>query len=88
MSSPVRGNALDFPQELIDEIISHNQDDIEFILTASLVFKAWRDTALRHLFLKVSFLSKADFIRWSAICASLPYVANYIQDINFHLAAK
>ncbi|KAF9023004.1 hypothetical protein BDZ89DRAFT_1070218 [Hymenopellis radicata] len=80
ITSSGRGNPLDFPQELTDEIISHNQDDIEFILTASLVSKAWRDTALRHLFSKASFLCKADLLAG-------PQSARLCLIHQFHLAS-
>ncbi|KAF9020777.1 hypothetical protein BDZ89DRAFT_1138422 [Hymenopellis radicata] len=77
------GNGLpyDFPLELIDEIISCNQDDITFLRSASLVSKIWRAAALRYLFSEASFLCKNDFVRWALICASLPHVAQYVRNV-------
>ncbi|KAF9023003.1 hypothetical protein BDZ89DRAFT_1070213 [Hymenopellis radicata] len=83
-----RGRSFDFPQELIDEIISHNQDDSVFIRAASLVSKPWRAAALRYLFSQASFLCKADFTRWVTICASLPCVAKYVRQVDLEKRAE
>ncbi|KAF9009154.1 hypothetical protein BDZ89DRAFT_1143977 [Hymenopellis radicata] len=82
-----RGRSFDFPQELIDEIISHNQDDSVFIRAASLISKRWRAAALRYLFPQASFLCKADFTRWVTICAVLPYIAKYVRQVDVRLGS-
>ncbi len=74
-----------FPLELIDEIISWNENDFSFLYSVSLVSKTWRAAALRYLFKLASFLCKHDFVRWRQIGASLPHVAQYVRTVMVDL---
>ena len=60
-----------FPQEIIDDIIDHFQDDYppRDLQTCSLVAKSWVPRSRRSLFRDVSFPGKNKFGRW---CKAIP----------------
>ena len=58
-----------FPQEIIDDIIDHFQDDPRNLRTCSLVARSWVPRSRRSLFRDVSFPGKNRFERW---CKAIP----------------
>lgn len=69
-----------FPQEIVDDIIDHFQDDStpENLRTCSLVAKSWVPRSRRSLFRDVSFPGKNRFERWcKAISPGPDGIASY-----------
>jgi hypothetical protein len=58
-----------FPQEIVDDIIDHFQDDPRNLQTCSLVARSWVPRSRRSLFKDVSFPGKNRFERW---CGAIP----------------